>query len=352
MAIFLLERTILQLQRAQRPGRNQRLPHCGRRPGLSTQRQRLPLCLEFPNRRSDLVDDLAATLGAAKPTWGFSSSALVQGNLLVLDIGGCGAAVDKATGKVVWASDEEACGYSTPVPYTNHGAACAAILSAKGAYGVEAASGKLDWSFLFASSVAINIPDVVVSGNEFFVSTAASIGGAAFRVEGTNVAPVWTNSAFGNHVCTSVLVDGCLYGVAGAIVNGPGATLRCLDFATGAQKWEDASDPIGGFVVADHKFILLTNRGELVDGEVSPAGFTPISRAQVLAPSCWTSPPSPTAGFTAETTKATWSAWMSKNHDTSRRAAKEWVRRRQYCLRAALSDSACVVGPLGIMDSL
>jgi acyl dehydratase len=46
----------------------------------------------------------------------------------------------------------------------------------------------------------------------------------------------------------------------------------------------------GGFIVADHKILMLSDTGELVVGQASPAPFTPISRARVLGQWCWTAP--------------------------------------------------------------
>jgi hypothetical protein len=43
-------------------------------------------------------------------------------------------------------------------------------------------------------------------------------------------------------------------------------------------------------MVAAGKFIALSDKGELMTAEVSPEGFKPISRAQVLGGRCWTPP--------------------------------------------------------------
>jgi outer membrane protein assembly factor BamB len=63
-----------------------------------------------------------------------------------------------------------------------------------------------------------------------------------------------------------------------------------VEFATGVQKWIFPGVGVGGIMVADHKIILLSDKGELVAGEVSPESFTPISRAQVIGASCWCAP--------------------------------------------------------------
>ena len=87
------------------------------------------------------------------------------------------------------------------------------------------------------------------------------------------------------------------------------ATLQCVEFATGVQKWSYPGLGGGGLIVADHKILILSDTGELVVGEASPAPFAPVSRAQVLGEWCWTAPPWPMAAFTAATTKAIWFVW-------------------------------------------
>ncbi len=249
-------------------------------------------CLYALEAKSGAVvwsNNLAGALGVVKPKWGFATSVLVQDNLLVLDAGGFGTAVDKTSGKVVWNSTKAMAGYSTPVPCSFHGTPAVAILSADTVYGVETKSGKQLWSFPFKTANQMNIADVIVSSNEFFVSAAYNQGGIMARLDGTNAAPVWANKSFANHVNSSILVDGYLYGVAGS-VNGSPATLKCLDFATGVEKWNFPGLGGGGLIVADHKIIMLSDKGELVVGEVSPESFVPLSRAQVVGASCWTAP--------------------------------------------------------------
>jgi len=233
------------------------------------------------------TNDLYASLGVTRPTWGFASSVLVQGDLLVVDIGGAGTAVEKASGKLAWTSDKGAPGYSTPVPWTFQGTPAVAILSSETAFGVESKTGKQLWSFPFKTPNLINIADVVVSGNDFFISSALH---PAVRVhfDGKAVTQVWENSSFANHIATSVLVDGYLYGAAGAVNSA--ATLQCVDFATGTQKWNFTGIGVGGLIAADHKLIVASDMGELVVGEASPGGFVPISRAQIFPATCWTPP--------------------------------------------------------------
>ena len=75
------------------------------------------------------------------------------------------------------------------------------------------------WSFPFKTQNNLNIADVVVSNGDVFMSAGYSHGGVMARIVGTNTTQVWANQTFANHINSSVLLDGYLYGVGG-MVNG------------------------------------------------------------------------------------------------------------------------------------
>ena len=81
-----------------------------------------------------------------------------------------------------------------------------------------------------------------------------------------------------------------MYGVDGVAGPAPNASLKCVDLQSGSVKWNYPDLGGGALMVADGKFIALSDKGELLTAAVSPQGFTPISRAQVLGGRCWTVP--------------------------------------------------------------
>jgi outer membrane protein assembly factor BamB len=253
-------------------------------------KQGLVFCFDAAQGALQWSNNVAAKVGAGTPMWGFAGSVLVQDNLLILDMGGGGAAVDKSTGQVVWSSAKEAGGYATPLPCSVNGVPTVVIGSARTVFGLEAKSGQVLWSFPWKTQSDLNVTDPVVAGNDVFVSADFEHGSAVFRINGTNSTTVWENSKLRNHIATSILLDGYVYGVDGQVNNAGAATLKCLDFATGAEKWNFKGLGGGELIVAGHKIIMLGDGGELVVAEASPEGFNPISRAQVLGGKCWTAP--------------------------------------------------------------
>jgi len=246
-------------------------------------------CLDAAKGTVVWTNNPATELGAAFPRWGYASSALVQGNLLIFNVGDCGVALDKASGKIVWNTGKGAPGYASAVPCLFSGTPAVAIFSSGGAYGVETKSGRQLWMFPFKTFSDMNIADLIVSGNDVFMSADYNHGAALARVKDSTATQVWTDAGMCNHFNSCVLLDGFLYGIDGAAGNA-GALLKCLDFATGTEKWTYKGLGTGGLIAADHKLIVLSDKGELVVAPVSPQGFNPIARAQVLGGKCWTVP--------------------------------------------------------------
>jgi len=85
-----------------------------------------------------------------------------------------------------------------------------------------------------------------------------------------------------------VLWEGHLYGFDESTRTS--SKLKCLDGKTGETRWVVEEVDKGAFLMAGGKLVILTNRGELVVGAVSPQGFKLLARAQVLGGRCWAAP--------------------------------------------------------------
>jgi outer membrane protein assembly factor BamB len=231
--------------------------------------------------------NLAREIGAPAPTWGFASSPLVAGDILVLNMGAAGVAVDKNSGNVVWKSAPTVGGYSTPVPALFDRQASVVLMLKDAAACLNAGDGTELWRFPWKVSYDVNAADPIVVGQRVFVTSTYKSGSTLVQIKGGVPSVLWETEEFANHINSSVLVDGFLYGVSGPTSD---ATLKCVDFKTGAVKWTYGELGGGSFMVADGKFIALSDKGELMIAPVSPDGFQPISRAQVLGGKCWTVP--------------------------------------------------------------
>ncbi len=231
---------------------------------------------------------LREELGLKDLTWFFSSSPLIVDNLVILNAGTAGVALNKADGSVVWHNGADAGGYATPVPYTQDGKKCIALFGARDLFGIEAATGKILWRFEWKTSYDINAADPIVAGERIFISSGYNKGCALLKLENGGVTEVYSNKNMRNQCNASVLWNGHIYGFDGQV--GGSGRLTCIDLETGQTKWAQRGLGTGSLVLADGKLIVLGERGKLAIVEATPDGYKELSSAEILEGKCWTSP--------------------------------------------------------------
>jgi outer membrane protein assembly factor BamB len=240
------------------------------------------LCLDAVKGNVIWAKNLNQELGLEIPNWGCAGSVLIEGKLLVLNMGSAGVALDPLSGKVAWVSGKTPGAYTTPLPLNIGADRCLAILSRQALIFVKPEDGKQIFSYPWKTSYDVNAADPIVDGDKVFVSSGYNHGGALLKVSGPPQ-KVWENKNMRNHFNSCVLWQGYLYGP-------DDSGLRCLAFDTGDLKWTYGGFGKGSLMVADGKLVALSEKGELIIAEPTPAEFKPISRAKVLTGKCWTTP--------------------------------------------------------------
>lgn len=233
--------------------------------------------------------NLPERFGSRAPQWGFATAPLVDGDLLVIEVGGTDGAfagLDRETGALRWQSYERGGGYSSPIVMN--------IGGVKQYVFVPTAADKLvsllpdgtvhwthDWH---AGTIAM---PVAVGDDAIFVSASNDIGGMLVRIregaEGPVVEEVWRNREMKNHFSSSVAREGFLYGF-------DGGTLKCVDAATGERRWVKRGLGKGSLIAAGDRLVILSDGGKLVLAEATPEEYRELASAQVLAGKTWTAP--------------------------------------------------------------
>lgn len=229
-------------------------------------------------------------LEAPKGFFGFACSPLIEGNCVLLNVGGKdGAGIvafDKANGKLLWKATDDGASYSSPVSATINGRRCALFLTLTGLTAADPSSGKVVWQFPFRppSRTSVSAATPVVAGDLVFVSTAYGTGAELLKMSEAGATKVWaSDDVLSAHYTTSVHLNGFLYGIHGRTdPSFEPASLRCIDFKTGKIRWEQKSFGAATLILAGERLLILTERGELILAPASPDGFKVTSRAQVL----------------------------------------------------------------------
>jgi outer membrane protein assembly factor BamB len=232
--------------------------------------------------------NLHKEMGLKQPTWFFSSSPFIAGDLVIYNAGNYGTALKKADGSTAWQSGEGPGGYSTAVPYDIAGQKGVVMLVRQEAVGLNPATGKVLWKFPFKTAYDIDAADAVLCGDTIFISSGYKRGCALLKINDGNVNAVWQNKNMSNQINCSVFWRGYIYGFDGQV--GGGGKLTCLDLATGEKKWSQGGMGTGSLMIADGKLIILGEKGTLVITEASPEGFRKLASAKILTGKCWTMP--------------------------------------------------------------
>ncbi len=236
--------------------------------------------------------NLVAKFGAKVPTWGVSVSPLIEGDLLLIDAGGREGhsllAFNKKTGSLKWASQTDIPGYSTPLAFTAAGQRQVVFFTGSGLVSVDPASGKPLWRESWETSYDVNAAmPIFIAPDKIFVSSGYDVGAAVFQIkkQGDTVesVEVWRSRVMKNQFNSSVLVDGFLYGF-------DGSTLKCVEAATGSERWKQRGFEKGSLIYADGHLIVLSERGVLALVEATPESYKEKARTEVFKTKTWTMP--------------------------------------------------------------
>ncbi len=229
--------------------------------------------------------NLNKELGLKHPTWYFAGSALIIDNMVILNAGTNGIALNKADGSVIWQNGKGAAGYSTAVPFTMNGQKCVALFSAKEMVALIAKTGKVLWKIPWKTNYDVNAADAIIDGDKIFLSSGYNKGCALYKFSSSDSTELWRNKKMRNHFNSCVLWKGYIYGVD------DGKSISCLDFKTGEVKWAQKGFGKGSLMLADGKLIILSDKGKLAIAEASPTEYKELASAQILPKKkCWTVP--------------------------------------------------------------
>ena len=226
-------------------------------------------------------------LHLAMPVQNFATAPILEGELLLLNMGASGLALDTGTGRVVWKSTGDS-SYSSPVPFTLAGRRCVALFAAGGLAVADLADGHKIASYEWKTRDNANCADPVIVGDAVFITSSYGCGCALIDLNGGNAAIRWKKE-FECHYASPVLVGDCLYALAGS--GWMKADLVCVNAKDGSLRWREKNVGSGGLMVVDGKLLILSRGGDLILAEASPTAYAEIGRAKVFSTgACWNGP--------------------------------------------------------------
>jgi outer membrane protein assembly factor BamB len=247
-------------------------------------------CLELETGNKVWARALNTEYEVPKGYFGVGTSPLIEGDLLLLNVGGSSAgivALNKDTGKEVWKATDHEASYASPVAGTFHGSRVAAFFTREGIVLLDPQSGKIRYSKHFRAPIraSVNAASPLVVDDLIFYSACYGTGALLLRVGKDTVEEVWKGEdIMTNHYATCAAYQGHLYGFDGR--QEEGARLRCVELKTGKVCWTRDRMGCGSLIVADGQLIILNERGELVLAEATAEAYQEKARATVLEDKC------------------------------------------------------------------
>jgi outer membrane protein assembly factor BamB len=253
-------------------------------------------CLDAVSGKRQWSRDIAADAGAKKPIWGFSSSPLVVGDLVIVFAGGESEktllAYKTDSGKPAWTAAAGKVSYSSPQRASLDGVTQILFESDQGLSAFDPTTGAVLWKQP-APAGAPGLPQSVqprVVGKSGVLFDAGPDAGLT-RIELSHENQSWIPAE--RWVCRQmkpafndfVVHDNALYGIDGRI-------LSCVDLETGQRRWKEGRYGSGQvLLLADQPLLLvLTDTGAVVLVAANPDRRQELARFQAIEGKTWNHP--------------------------------------------------------------
>ena len=234
--------------------------------------------------------NVVSDTGAKLPFWGFASSPLVVGDLVIVNTGAL-VAYDLASGDPRWFGPAGGGSYSSPHLVTIDGVAQILLLNGAGATSVAPADGTLLWEHPWPG-IGVVQPALTADGDvliSMISSAAAPIGTRRIAVAhgpgGWTIEERWTSVRLKPYFSDFVVHEGHAFGFDGRI-------LASIDLEDGTRKWKGGRYGSGQLVLLPDQDLLLvvSEQGELALVGATPGQFTELARVPALEGKTWNHP--------------------------------------------------------------
>ena len=231
----------------------------------------------------------------AQPMYHTGMSPVVDGNLVIVHIGGPGdtalTAFDVATGNVRWRWDGDSPAYGSPIVVELGGTRQIVTFTHQNLVGVSLATGELLWRrpFTTPSNTTSQTP---ILYQDTLIQAGRENGFTAFhavRRDGAwTTENVWQTKEVSVHLSNGVAIDGVFYGLSHLNAG----QYFALDLGTGKVLWmsEPRQAENAAIVRAGDTIFALEDDAEMVVMNASRTSFNPVRRWKVATSETWAQP--------------------------------------------------------------
>jgi len=247
--------------------------------------------VDLENGKEIWSTHIAEKHGAKIPAYGFSTSPVVAGGVLIVELGGdSGKAIagfDLKTGQPKWTAGDDTIDYQSPVVIKAGGKEVVAALGHTKLFLLDPASGKILFEYAHGGDSAEIVVPVPVENDRLLLRVGQDKTDLVKIVSAADgklsVEKVWTEGVFKNSYGIPVYYNGYLYGYNSRV-------LTCVDASNGQTKWRSRTPDDGWLLVVDGNLVVQTKSGSVYVGAASPDGWKEISKIDLFKNLSWSHP--------------------------------------------------------------
>ena len=230
--------------------------------------------------------NVASETNTKVPFWGFSSSPLVIGDVVIIAASGQLVGYDAATGTQRWVGPSVGGSYSSPQFVTIDGVAQVLLMSDSAVTSVSPSDGKQIWAHEWACNAIVQPAlgadgEILITSQENGTRSIAVARGAS----GWTVKEKWTSNGLKPYFNDFVVHKGHVFGFDNRI-------LSCIDLKDGQRKWKGGRYGNGQLVLLPDQDLLLvlSEEGELVLVRATPDQFMEVAKVEGIQGKTWNHP--------------------------------------------------------------
>lgn len=237
--------------------------------------------------------DLNQDSGREPPQWGYASSPLVAGDVVIVHAGGPGdqglLAYDLESGEPRWSCPSGDHSYSSPQLAELDGTTCVLMLTNQGLDFVDPEDGNLLGQHAWEFAGYRVVQPLVLDSTSVLLGTPMGTGTRRIDVSrsdtGFSIKESWTTPRMNPYYNDYVAHEGYLYGFDNNI-------FACVDLADGKRKWKQGRYGNGQVLLLPegNQLLLIAEDGELVLLRATPESHIVVARHQVLEGRTWNHP--------------------------------------------------------------
>lgn len=231
------------------------------------------------------------TVNVSRPSWGYSSSPLVEGESVIVNDGNRGVAIDKTGTHTNWSSTGYA-GHSSALAFTWGALRTVVIYTDNDVFGLDPATGTNFWRFNRPGSYG-SMADPIIYGDKLLVTRGYGTGASMVNI-GSGVLTVngepgeWSNNSFlrTKENC-AVVFNRHAYGVDEN--NG----LQCVDLTTGTLKWtrNGFGTESAVMIAGDQLLVVNSANRDLVVVKTDTNAYVEVCKTNIsVSGTAWTTP--------------------------------------------------------------